>query len=343
MLVAAVGLLNLYSAFGATGKAAGFERQCWYVLIGVSAYAVMTAIDYRALSRFAWILLGLAVVLILAVSGIGLVAKGARRWLDLGVVRIQPSELAKLAVILALARFAQEQSEQQTFMERAARLSFIGLPVLLVATQPDLGNAVLIALIAIAVGFVVARKLWPLVLGCGVTLALMPLVWELMHTYQRARVSAFLDPGSDPQGAGWHTRQSIFAVGSGRLSGKGFGNATQNQFHFLPEHWTDFPFSVWAEEWGFFGSVLLLGLYFFVLLWVLHVAMRARDTFGAVICVGVGAMLFLHVFVNIAMVLGLAPVVGVTLPLVSFGGSSVVATFLGLGLVSSVSMRCQGY
>jgi rod shape determining protein RodA len=169
-----------------------------------------------------------------------------------------------------------------------------------------------------------------------------------MHEYQKNRILGFIDcSASDRLSAAtancWHTTQSVFAVGSGKLTGKGFLEGTQNQFNFVPEHWTDFPYSVWAEEWGFAGSVFLIGLFGFLLVWILNVALSARDRVGAVICVGVAAMTFWHVLVNIAMVLGIAPVVGVTLPFISYGGSSLVTFFIAMGLVSNVSLRKHGY
>jgi rod shape determining protein RodA len=184
---------------------------------------------------------------------------------------------------------------------------------------------------------------WPMVHVTLGALLTIPIFWETMHDYQKNRILAFLDPSSDPTGNGWHTRQSIFAVGSGKIWGKGYGEGTQNQFDFLPEHWTDFPYSVWAEEWGFVGSVFLLAIFGFLLVWILNVALSARDRSGAVICLGVAAMTFWHVLVNIAMVLGLAPVVGVTLPFISYGGSSLVIFFCAMGLVANVSLRKYGY
>jgi rod shape determining protein RodA len=225
----------------------------------------------------------------------------------------------------------------------AAKGLALALPVGLIAIQPDLGSAVLLGLIIVTVGFLVMQSVWPMVhLTLGALLSI-PILWETMHDYQKNRILAFLDPSSDPTGNGWHTRQSIFAVGSGKISGKGFGEGTQNQFDFLPEHWTDFPFSVWAEEWGFVGSVFLLAIFSFLLVWILNVALSAKDRMGGVICVGVAAMTFWHVVVNIAMVLGLAPVVGVTLPFVSYGGSSLVVFLCAMGLVANVSLRKHGY
>ena len=213
----------------------------------------------------------------------------------------------------------------------------------IVAIQPDLGTAILLSLIVLTVGFLAMPSVWPMVyLTLGGLLGI-PILWETMQNYQKNRILAFLDPSSDPTGNGWHTRQSIFAVGSGKIWGKGYGEGTQNQFDFLPEHWTDFPYSVWAEEWGFVGSITLVAIFGFLTVWILNVALSARDRVGAVICVGVAAMTFWHVVINIGMVLGVAPVVGVTLPFISYGGSSLVIFFCAMGLVANVSLRKHGY
>jgi rod shape determining protein RodA len=270
--------------------------------------------------------------------------KGSQRWLDLGGIHLQPSELTKIAVILALARLLHDRARDELSrpLVLAAVVALL-LPVMLVGIQPDLGTAILLALIIGSVSALLAVRLWPIEGAVAAALALLPLLWDGMQPYQKSRVLAFLDPSADPTGAGWHTQQSIFAVGSGRVGGKGFLNATQNQLNFLPEHWTDFPFSVWAEEWGFVGSVALLAVFGFLVLWVVNAATRAPDRFGTAICLGVGAMLFWHVVVNVAMVIGMAPVVGVTLPFISYGGSSTVTCFIGLGLVASVSLRRQQF
>jgi rod shape determining protein RodA len=183
------------------------------------------------------------------------------------------------------------------------------------------------------------QTIWPIIVAMLTGLAALPLLWERMHSYQQGRVLAFLDPGADPTGAAWQTSQSVKAIGSGQISGKGFMEATQNHFNFLPEHWTDFPFSVWAEEWGFLGSVGLLMIFLLLILWIVNVGLHAKGKFGQAICVGVAAMIFFHTVVNILMVTGWAPVVGVPLPLISYGGSSVLTIMTGLGLVSSVSKR----
>jgi rod shape determining protein RodA len=222
-------------------------------------------------------------------------------------------------------------------------MALLAIPIGLIAVQPDLGTAVLLTLIVLTVGFLAMPNVWPMVYTTAGLLLAVPILWEKLHPYQKDRLLGFIDCNVAPSKTCWHTMQSIYAVGSGKLWGKGFLEGTQNQFNFVPEHWTDFPFSVWAEEWGFAGSVVLLAIFGFLLLWTLNVALSARDRVGSVICVGVAAMTFWHVVVNVAMVLGLAPVVGVTLPFISYGGSSLVTFFLAMGLVANVSLRKHGY
>jgi len=340
----AIGLANLYSATFRTAHSTKFDSQLVWIAVGMACYFFFAALDYRTLHRLVWLALAAAVVAVAVVRLLADPIKGSQRWLDLGGVHVQPSEIAKLAIILALARLLHDRArEELSLVELIGGVVGIAVPVLLILSQPDLGTSILLALIIGSICALMVVRMWPLVLAAAAGLALVPFLWEGMQAYQKARVLAFLDPAADPTGAGWHTQQSIFAVGSGRLTGKGFLNATQNQLNFLPEHWTDFPFSVWAEEWGFVGSVALLAVFAFLVLWVLNIALRAPDRFGTVICLGVAAMLFWHVVVNVAMVIGVAPVVGVTLPFISYGGSSTVTFFVGLGLVASVSMRRQQF
>lgn len=346
LVLCALGLLNLYSATRGTQHQAKFDKQSqWHMAVGAVAFVLAVVVDYRALVRLAWIGFGISVALLVIVQLLGetSLGKGSYRWFNLGGVRIQPSELAKLMVILVLARMFQESEARHGSPLLAIGMIALGVPVFLIAMQPDLGNAVLLVLIILTVGFLVMQSVWPMVHVTLAGLLSIPILWETMHDYQKNRVLAFLDPSSDPNGNGWHTRQSIFAVGSGKIWGKGYGEGTQNQFDFLPEHWTDFPFSVWAEEWGFVGSLFLIAVFGFLFVWIINVALSARDRMGSVICVGVAAMTFWHVVVNIAMVLGLAPVVGVTLPFISYGGSSLVVFLCAMGLVANVSLRKHGY
>nr|HEX4317053.1 rod shape-determining protein RodA [Kofleriaceae bacterium] len=342
--ICTIGLVNLYSATHSARHHAKFDKQVEWMILGTIAFAVATIVDYRAMVRLAWLGLGLAITALVLVRLLGANAQGSHRWFDVLGGHLQPSEPAKLMVILALARmFHDAETGQSSQRALLARLSILLIPIALIAIQPDLGTAILITLIVLTVGFLSMPSVWPMVYVTLGGLLAVPVLWETMHDYQKNRILAFIDPSVDPTGNGWHTRQSIFAVGSGKLFGKGFGEGTQNQFNFLPEHWTDFPFSVWGEEWGFVGSIFLIVLFGFLLVWILNVALSARDRLGAVICVGVAAMTFWHVVVNIAMVLGLAPVVGVTLPFISYGGSSLITFFLAMGLVANVSLRKHGY
>ncbi|MBA3391923.1 MAG: rod shape-determining protein RodA [Deltaproteobacteria bacterium] len=346
VLIGAIGLLNLYSATRGTRHHEKFDTQVQWMIVGGIAFIIATVVDYRALVRLAGVGLCVAIGLLIVVRllGDGAHGKGSYRWLNIGGMGIQPSELAKLMVILALAKIFQDADPSRyTPFRLGLHLLTLCIPIVLIGRQPDLGTATLLTLIVLTVGFLAMPSVWPMVHVTLAGLLAIPILWETMHDYQKNRVLAFIDPSSDPTGNGWHTRQSIFAVGSGKIFGKGFGEGTQNQFDFLPEHWTDFPYSVWAEEWGFIGSVFLLAIFSFLVVWILNVAMSARDRAGAVICIGVAAMTFWHVVVNIAMVLGLAPVVGVTLPFISYGGSSLVVFFACMGLVANVSLRKHGY
>jgi len=345
MVISAIGLLNLYSAVHGTRHAGKFDQQLTWMFVGAVGFACAAAVDYRSVLRLSWIMLFLVIGALLVVDVLGHGAKGSERWIYIGTLGGQPSELAKLAAILVVARLIQEahSGNQRPWVELAPRLALLLAPVALIALQPDLGTASLLVLILLTIGFLCLRDLWPMVYTLFAGVLAVPVLWETMHPYQKARVLAFLDPWSDQTNSGWHTLQSMFAVGSGKLTGKGFMEGTQNQFDFLPEHWTDFPFSVWAEEWGFVGSIFLLALFVFLLVWILNVAVNARDHAGAVLCTGIAAMTFWHVVVNVAMVLGMAPVVGVTLPFISYGGSSLLTFFLGMGMVASVSLRRHGY
>lgn len=344
VVIAALGLLNLYSAVNGTRHAGKFDQQLRWMFVGAIAFAAFTAIDYRSLLRVAWIGFGVALVALIIVDVAGSNAKGSERWISIGTLGGQPSELAKLAVIMVLARLVSDGAGAKPhWTTLAPKVALLCVPVVLIAVQPDLGTATLLTLIMLSVGFLALRDLWPMVYTLFGMFLAVPILWESMHRYQKDRVLAFLDPSADSTGSGWHTLQSIFAVGSGKLLGKGFMSGTQNQFDFLPEHWTDFPFSVWAEEWGFVGSVVMLAIFAFLIVWLLNIALRARDAAGAVLCLGVAAMTFWHVIVNVAMVLGMAPVVGVTLPFISYGGSSLLTFFIGMGLCASVSLRRHGY
>jgi rod shape determining protein RodA len=348
VLLCTVGMLNLYSATRSVGHDAKFDKQVQWMIVGGIGFIAITVIDYRTLVRLAWFGLGLAVLLLLVARLFGHHDQthhgDTYRWLNVGGMGIQPSELATIAAIPVLARlFGDAEPASYAPAYFAPRLAVLLVPIGLIAVQPDLGTAVLLTLIVLTVGFLAMPNVWPMVYTMTGLLLAVPILWEKLHTYQKDRLLGFIDCNVTQSKTCWHTMQSIYAVGSGRVWGKGFLDGTQNRYGYVPENLTDFPFARLAEEWGFAGSVALLAIFGFLLIWTINVALSARDRVGSVICVGVAAMTFWHVIVNVAMVLGLAPVVGVTLPFVSYGGSSLVTFFLAMGLVANVSLRKHGY
>jgi rod shape determining protein RodA len=341
-----IGLVNLWSATRVAPHGLYSQQLVWFAA-GFAVFVATAAVDYRAYERYAYAIYGVGLVLLIAVLLGGKVVKGSSRWLSIGPVGIQPSELAKIVIILALAKIFSGDP-----MDLALRpwtyvlgaLGLMGAPMLLVMKQPDLGTALILYLIGTTILVVVPLALHVKLVTIGVEVVAGAILFLFkLHGYQKKRLLTFIDPSLDPSGAGWHARQAIFAVGSGRWTGKGWLHGTQNQLQFLPEHWTDFPFAVWAEEWGFVGCMVLLGFYVFLILWALNLAAEARDRFAQVVCVGAAALLFWHVFFNIGMVAGVLPVVGVTLPLVSYGGSSLLTVFVALGLIMNVSVRRYAY
>ena len=298
-------------------------------------------ISYKHLDRFAPVMYVGTILLLVAVLLLGKMGGGARRWLIIGQISIQPSELAKLTVIFILARYFSRVPTIRgyTLRELIAPFLLIAVPCALVMNQPDLGTAIHIALIAgvITVFIKIERRSFITLLA---SLALAgPVVWSLLKAYQKKRILTFLNPDRDPLGSGYHIIQSKIAIGSGMFSGKGFLKGTQNALSFLPEQHTDFIFSVLAEEWGFLGGFLVLVIFMLLLIWGLHVAFGCRDMFGMIVSVGITAMIFWQVIINVGMVMGLMPVVGVPLPFVSYGGSSIVTTMISMGILMNIRMR----
>ncbi|WP_305046254.1 rod shape-determining protein RodA [Geoalkalibacter sp.] len=342
-VLAFIGIANLYSATaGWEGSGAGFYlKQLSWFGIGLMLALLICCFDYRHLEHLGFHFYIITLALLAAVLVVGKTTMGATRWLDLGFFNLQPSEIMKLVIIIAFARYFSRYGHFHGYRLRELFLPLVllALPVVLVLKQPDLGTSLLILFIAgVMVLFAGIRR------GVLVLLALLGASgagggWFLLHDYQKERIRTFLEPERDPLGAGYHIIQSKIAVGSGGMFGKGFMQGTQSQLSFLPERHTDFAFSVFAEEWGFSGCLVLLLLYLFLIIWGIYVARRAADRFGMFLAVGVTAMLFWHIAVNLGMVIGLLPVVGVPLPLFSYGGTSMVTTMIGTGLLLNVSMR----
>jgi len=340
--VAALGLMNLWSAVH-DRQSHLFTQQISWFAIGVVLFLAVASFDYRTISRLAYPLYVTGVALLGGVLAFGKMVGGGRRWFDLGPVHLQPSEMVQVLTIIALGKYLNDSPaiEGRSFKHLAIPVIIVSAPALLIAKQPDFGTAFLILLIFITIMLTARLKLKTLAAILGLAaVAAFPIYQHLLHDYQRKRVESFFNPTSE---GAYQTRQALNAIGSGRVIGKGFLHGTQIRLRRFPALWTDFPFAVWAEEWGFLGGLAILLAYLVLILWIIKIASEARDRFGATVCVGVAAMLFWHVAINIGMVSGILPVVGVTLPLISYGGSSVLTIMVALGLVMNVSVRRFAY
>lgn len=339
-----VGCIAIYSAVtsGSNGvqHPLYLKQLIWYGA-GLAAMVVSFCFNYKKLDRWAVFIYIFGILLLIGVLFMGKFVSGSRRWLSLGPVSFQPSELIKLAVILILARYYSKHANLKglTLRQLLVPMTVTLIPFFLIVRQPDLGTAILLVLIAASMTVFVKierRSLFYLMITGVVTI---PMVWFYLKGYQKQRILTFLSPDRDPLGAGYHIIQSKIAIGSGMLYGKGFLKGTQNALNFLPEQHTDFIFSVLAEEWGFFGAAIVLIVFLMLILWCLNIALGCRDPFGTILSVGIAAMIFWQVFINIGMVMGLVPVVGVPLPFVSYGGSSIITMMICIGLLLNVSMR----
>ncbi len=327
LAVSACGLTVLYSAVTAGWEGTGFhplfERQLVWMGAGAGIMTAVLFFDFRKLNKLNIFIYAGCVILLLGVFFFGRSGGGSQRWLSLGGVNIQPSELMKIALIISLASVysSMVSSVGLNFRQLLRPAALCMIPVGLIVIQPDLGTALMLLLIAGAMTlFVKVEKKVLLILG-GLSAGIIPLVWFFgLKAYQKTRILTFLDPDRDPLGTGYHIIQSKIAIGSGMITGKGFLKGTQNALAFLPEQHTDFILSVLAEEWGLVGCTVLLVLYFLLICWGLNVAYNCRNLFGSILAFGITSMVFWQIFINIGMVMGLMPVVGMPLPLVSYGG-----------------------
>jgi rod shape determining protein RodA len=342
--IAVVGVVNLYSATSAAGPLLRdvYIQQIYWLTLGAGAAVLVAAVDYRHYERYGWIAYGFGIAMLVLVFLLAREIRGSQRWIPIGSFSLQPSELMKLFFIVALAKHLHNdpRTEGRTLKDLVIPGLILVLPLLLILAQPDLGTALLLVFVFATIMFLTHLKLRSLVTLVVSFAVSAPLAWTyLLKDYQRARVTSFMEPEKDLLDTGWHAYQAKVAIGSGGLTGKGFLQGTQNQHKFLPDQHSDFPFPVWAEEQGFIGSILLILLYLVLVLWGLKIASEAKDRFGAVVAVGVSALIFWQTFINLGMVCGLLPVVGITLPLFSYGGSSVLTIMAGIGLLMNVSMR----
>lgn len=344
LLIAGLGLGVLYSAVMAGDANVApvlFKKQIVWLCGGFGLMIISCIIHYKHLDKGSLIIYAVCIGLLIAVLICGKYVGGSRRWLALGPFTMQPSELMKLSLILSLASvYSNSITEQGLGLRGLIRPGVILLiPFLLIVNQPDLGTALLLAFIAVVLTLFVKVEKKIMLIGCGISIAAVPLVWFALKDYQKSRILIFLDPDRDPLGAGYHIIQSKIAIGSGMFWGKGFLQGTQNALSFLPEQHTDFILSVLAEEWGLLGCSVLLFLYFMLLLWGLNISYCCRDMFGTILAYGITFMIFWQIVINVGMVMGLMPVVGVPLPLVSYGGSSIITNMTGIGILMNISMR----
>jgi rod shape determining protein RodA len=332
--LASVGMTMLYSAGGGNFEPWA-SRQAVRFGIGMVLMLIVAVVDIRIWIRFAYFAYAVGVLLLVAVEVKGSVGMGAQRWLDLGFVQLQPSEVMKIAMVMALARYFHTSTvdDARGFVFLLPPIVMVLVPIGLIVKQPDLGGALTLAMLTVTMLWLVGVRWWKFALGAAAVVAAMPIAWNFLRDYQKARVLVFLDPGRDPLGAGYHIIQSKIALGSGAIFGKGFLEGTQSHLNFLPEKQTDFIFTMLAEEFGMVGSIGLLGLYLLLFAYGYAIAFRSANQYGRLVALGIVTSVFLSVFINVAMVMGLIPAKGMALPMVSYGGTSMVVTMIGFGML----------
>src|SRR5512147_725783 len=350
--IALIGLAAVYSAtYTSRGPSPLFYKQLIWISVGVVIMFLALIPDYHTVGRYAYVVYACSVLLLILVMAIGRTGMGAQRWLAVGPFVFQPSELAKLSMTLALARFFAEDPKRGGYELRdlAVPGAMVLVPLLLVLKQPDLGTAIMLMLTSLLIAMLAGihvRSLMIVLVAVAVVVSAVIFVqpvqkkiWGSLKPYQQNRIKAFVDPGSDPLGSGYHANQAKIAVGSGQISGKGYRKGTQSQMAFLPERHTDFIFAVIAEETGLVGASIVIFLYLILLLVGVDTAKNAKDRLGVLMAGGIVSMISLYVFINVGMAVGIVPVVGVPLPLVSYGGTSTITTFIALGLLLNIQAR----
>lgn len=351
ILISVIGILSIYSStYQKEDKLmqATYKRQMLWVCFGLAVYLIMSNFNYRRLWDATYFLYALAIFLLCLVFILGIVRLGAQRWLKIAWFNFQPSEIAKLVMTIFLARYFSAKSTHDIsllaskfgiFRALILPFIFVAIPMALIIKQPDLGSGSIILFVFIALFYLSGVKTRYMVIFLLIIILSLPLLWQFLRDYQKDRLLVFLNPNIDPLGAGYTVIQSKIAIGSGGLFGKGWLKGSQSQLHFLPESHTDFIFATFAEEWGWFGSIALLSLYYLLIRQGMRIALRTHDYFGRLLALGISSMLGIQIFINIAMTLGLAPVVGLPLPLMSYGGSSIIINFVSLGILANIDKR----
>lgn len=341
--ICTIGIINIYSAGFSIGERQIplYLKQIQWVLLGSFFMMLIFLVDYRVISEGAYVIYGISVALLVVVLFYGYTTHGSQRWISLGGFSFQPSELMKLTVILALSRYFDDHKSNESYTLKELFIPFliVLVPFVLILRQPDLGTALILMIIFASMVFFIGMNWKSFAVVLTGSLMLIPIGWHFLKDYQKDRLITFLNPENDPLGTGYHIIQSMIAVGSGGIFGKGFLKGSQTQLKFLPEQQTDFVFSVFAEEWGFAGALVLIVLFMSLILWGMKIALHSRDLLGTLIAFGITALISWEVFINIGMVLGVLPVVGIPLPFLSYGGSAMIVLLTAIGLLMNVSVR----
>ncbi|MBM3485221.1 MAG: rod shape-determining protein RodA [Alphaproteobacteria bacterium] len=340
IVIAAVGTAMLYSA-GNGNWDPWASRHLMRFAVALALLIALAVSDLRFWLGYAYAIYGVVLALLLIVEFAGSIGMGAQRWINLGFMQLQPSELMKIALVLALARYFHSVNYENVArpLYLIVPAAMVAAPALLVLIQPDLGTAMMLVFAGAMLFFVAGVRLWKFGIVAALALAVVPLAWGHLREYQKKRILTFLDPESDPLGAGYHILQSKIALGSGGVSGKGYLQGTQSHLNFLPEKQTDFVFTMLAEELGLFGGLTLLFIFILLIAGGIAISLRVQSHFGRMVAIGITATFFLYVFINTAMVMGLLPVVGVPLPLVSNGGTAMLSVMIGFGLLLSADVH----
>jgi rod shape determining protein RodA len=343
LAICAIGIVNIYSTgFSSTeGQIPLYLKQIQWIALGLIFMMMIFLIDYRVIIQYAYIIYGIATALLILVFILGYASHGSQRWLGGGFFAFQPSELMKVIIIITLARYFDNHKSNEPYKLKELLIPFfiVVVPFVLILKQPDLGTALMLILVFVSIVFFMGVDKKSLIVAVTSGLILVPLGWHFLKDYQKERLITFLNPEEDPLGAGYHIIQSMIAVGSGEFFGKGFLSGSQTQLKFLPEQQTDFVFSVFAEEWGFIGGMVLIIIFMIIIFWGLKIALQARDLLGTITAFGVTALISWEFFINIGMVLGILPVVGIPLPFFSYGGSAMLSLMAAIGLLVNVSAR----
>lgn len=335
IVIPVFGLLSINLSLIASTTPSLFTQQLIFLLLGISLYVVFTTVDYSLYPKLMWFFYTVCILLLIA-SFAGPQIRGSHRWIDIGGFRLQPSELIKPFIIISFSTLIDRQKMNNIYFHFIRLGLFLPIAIL-IFKQPDLGNVLVYLSAFIALEITGGLSLLYILAGVIVFIAIGPFLWTVLEEYQRTRVLSFINPHMDPIGAGYNALQAMIAIGSGGLFGLGLGRGTQSHLLFLPEYHTDFVFASLGEELGLFGAVLVIIFYLLLLSRILFIASKAEDNFGRLLCVGIFTQLFTQVFINIGMNLGLLPITGITLPLLSYGGSSMISTCIELGLVASIA------